>query len=129
MTRDLVPQPVDDALRTALARNPADRFATVAEFVRAITPVTRETPIVRRSLRRRWALITAGVAVTLALAWLAVRNRPLGAPMARTRLAVLPFTVRGDTGFEYLGEGIVDLLARNLDGAGDLRTVDPGPHP
>jgi TolB-like protein len=43
-----------------------------------------------------------------------------------TRLAVLPFSVRGDAGFEYLGEGIVDLLARSLDGAGDLRTVDPG---
>jgi TolB-like protein len=39
---------------------------------------------------------------------------------------VLPFSVLGDAGFEYLGEGIVDLLARNLDGAGDLRTVDPG---
>jgi serine/threonine-protein kinase len=41
-------------------------------------------------------------------------------------LAVLPFSVLGDSAFAYLGEGIVDLLARNLDGTGDLRTVDPG---
>jgi TolB-like protein len=49
-----------------------------------------------------------------------------GAPPEPTRLAVLPFSVLGDSAFAYLGEGIVDLLARNLDGTGDLRTVDPG---
>jgi tetratricopeptide (TPR) repeat protein len=43
-----------------------------------------------------------------------------------TRLAVLPFAVRGSGSFSYLGEGMVDLLSRNLDGAGDSRTVDPG---
>lgn len=53
-------------------------------------------------------------------------NRRSALALETTRLAVLPFAVRGDTAFEYLGEGIVDLLARNLDGAGDLRTVDPG---
>jgi TolB-like protein len=68
------------------------------------------------------ALGAWGLAVT---AYLTAARRPPSA-LAQTRLAVLPFSVRGDSGFEYLGEGIVDLLARNLDGAGDLRTVDPG---
>ncbi|MGN6393360.1 MAG: BTAD domain-containing putative transcriptional regulator [Gemmatimonadales bacterium] len=40
-------------------------------------------------------------------------------------IAVLPFTVRGDARFSYLGEGLVDLLSTRLDGAGDLTTVDP----
>jgi TolB-like protein len=68
------------------------------------------------------ALATWGVVVT---AYVISRGRTI-ATLAPMRLAVLPFSVRGDTGFAYLGEGIVDLLARNLDGVGDLRTVDPG---
>jgi tetratricopeptide (TPR) repeat protein len=38
---------------------------------------------------------------------------------------VLPFAVRGDPRYAYLGEGLVDLLATKLDGAGEIRTVDP----
>ena len=41
------------------------------------------------------------------------------------RLAVLPFEVRGNTDFAYLGEGVVTLFSTTLDGAGRLRTVDP----
>jgi DNA-binding SARP family transcriptional activator len=40
-------------------------------------------------------------------------------------IAVLPFAIRGDQRFAYLGEGMVDLLATKLDGAGAIRTVDP----
>jgi DNA-binding SARP family transcriptional activator len=40
-------------------------------------------------------------------------------------LAVLPFTVRGSRELAYLEEGMVDLLSTTLDGAGELRTVDP----
>ncbi len=40
-------------------------------------------------------------------------------------VAVLPFTFRGRDEFSYLSEGMVDLLATKLDGAGDLRSVDP----
>ena len=40
-------------------------------------------------------------------------------------VAVLPFEVRGSPEYVYLGEGMVDLLSANLDGAGALRAVDP----
>jgi serine/threonine-protein kinase len=40
-------------------------------------------------------------------------------------LAICPFTVRGGPGLGFLSEGIVDLLATKLDGAGDLRVVEP----
>ena len=40
-------------------------------------------------------------------------------------IAVLPFAIRGDGRFAYLGEGMVDLLATKLDGAGAIRAVDP----
>lgn len=41
------------------------------------------------------------------------------------RVAVFPFEVRGDEELEYLGESMVELLGRSIDGAGPLRTVDP----
>lgn len=47
-----------------------------------------------------------------------------GTPRANT-LVVLPFSYQGDEDHVYLGEGIVDLLSTKLDGAGDLRAVDP----
>jgi len=46
-------------------------------------------------------------------------------PLPAGTIAVLPFSVRGDSRFAYLGEGMVELLATKLDGAGDIRTVDP----
>jgi serine/threonine-protein kinase len=43
----------------------------------------------------------------------------------RSVIAVFPFAVRGDAELAYLAEGLVDLLSSKLDGAGELRTVDP----
>lgn len=44
---------------------------------------------------------------------------------ARSVIAVLPFVVRGNREYTYLAEGLVDLLSTTLDGAGEVRTVDP----
>ena len=40
-------------------------------------------------------------------------------------VAICPFTIRGAPGLGFLGEGMVDLLATKLDGAGELRVVEP----
>jgi DNA-binding SARP family transcriptional activator len=40
-------------------------------------------------------------------------------------VAICPFVVRGGAGLTFLSEGMVDLLATKLDGAGDLRVVEP----
>ena len=54
----------------------------------------------------------------------APRNDVRPAPSPST-LAVLPFAVRGDPALAWLGDGIVDLLATALDGAGEVRAADP----
>lgn len=41
------------------------------------------------------------------------------------RVAVLPFTVRGSTDAGFMRTGLVELLARSLDGAAGIQTVDP----
>jgi serine/threonine-protein kinase len=49
----------------------------------------------------------------------------LDAPLPPGTIAVLPFSVRGESRFSYLGEGMVELLATKLHGPADIRTVDP----
>lgn len=70
----------------------------------------------------RVALVT--VVALAATAAGAVLYRRAARPLTTESVAVMPFTVRGGE-LEYLREGMVELLSRNLDGAGGLRAVDP----
>lgn len=47
-----------------------------------------------------------------------------GASEAAEGIAVVPFDVRGDEELEIWREGMMDLLANNLDGVGGFRTID-----
>jgi eukaryotic-like serine/threonine-protein kinase len=131
-----VPEAVERAVHRALARNAADRFAKAREFAKALTLTEtaisgspRSRPADRAAWRRVPGPLVGGLLLTLALvlAWAAYRRAAPTAPeISATRLAVLPFSVRGSESLSYLSEGMVDLLSRDLDGAGDLRTIDAG---
>lgn len=58
---------------------------------------------------------------------LSVPAVPRGPVDPTWRVAVLPFSYKGADAYAYLGEGMVDLLSRTLDGAGPLQIVDPRP--
>jgi hypothetical protein len=59
----------------------------------------------------RWALSRSGP--------------PSASPAHESRLALMPWVVRGGEGtLDYLGEGMVDLLSGGLDGAAGWRVVD-----
>ena len=80
--------------------------------------------------RRRPILLAVGALLLMALGTLLWGTRPRSpapSPSAasRTTIAVLPFTYRGSQEFAYLGEGMMDLLSANLNGAGEIRSVDP----
>ena len=84
----------------------------------------------KRARRRSWVYWAVAVIATVTLLWVAVRqgwdsSSTSGASPAASVVAVLPFSVRGNPDFAYLGHGMVDLLSTKLDGAGDLRAVDP----
>jgi tetratricopeptide (TPR) repeat protein len=49
-----------------------------------------------------------------------------GASAPSSRIAVLPFAIHGGSQVNYLSEGIVDLLSRDLDGVDEVQCVDPG---
>ena len=105
----------------ALAREPERRYATAAEFQDALT----HEPQVPAS-RRRWrvAAMLAAAAVLVLLGWLWNRRRTVSLPPDRNLIAVEPFVVL-DPSLAVWREGMVDVLARNLDGAGPLRVVAP----
>ena len=79
----------------------------------------------RRDPRLRGALAALAVLAVLTSVLLWARSRSPGLPASEDRVAVMPFEVRGDERFAYLGEGMVDLLSSKVEGAGQLRSVDP----
>ena len=130
--QDLAPG-IDVALAKGLAKAPAERPATATELLRLFAEPTLAVPALSTaSSRRRWRLTPVLVALTIlligagALVWFSRgRSGSAGrAPLSPTAVAVLPFTVHGGDSLG-LGEGLVGLLGTKLDGAGDLRTVDP----
>ena len=130
--RTTVPEPLERAIERALAKVPADRFQTAAEFAHALTAQTAPTQVlsVAASPSPRLtgrALARAGVALALlaAVAVVVMRGRDhKGRSLDPSLVAVAPFDVL-HPGLGLWREGLVDLLARNLDGAGPLRTVSP----
>jgi TolB-like protein len=117
-----VPPELDHVVVRALAVDPADRYPDMSSLRSALSDA-RGRP--GRRVRNRWvgAGAVAVLAGVLAGSWFAGRSRPSIAPAAET-LAVLPFHTSGP-GIEFLGEGMVDLLATNLRGVGGINTVDP----
>ncbi len=111
---------------------PGGEVAPAGESAAAALPGADAT---RRHLTWRNALLGGVMAFALwgvvAAVWLVAAGPPPRISDARTTsispnvIAVLPFSVQGGEGFEYLGEGIVNLLSTKLDGAGDYRTADP----
>jgi serine/threonine protein kinase/tetratricopeptide (TPR) repeat protein len=136
--RENVPERVERTVSKALAKVPADRFATAMEMAEALEApdVARTTPSavitsgVRSSPRnlihlKRGLLGTLLLGVLLAV-WAISRwsDRPSdGLPL--TRVAVLPFASLGGDQSGQLSGAIVTLLSTALDGVGELRTVDP----
>ena len=119
--RPEVPEWADRALVRALAGNPADRYATAAEFRAALTapPWTGELPAAasprQRSGRRQLLWMTAGAA-TLTIVAAAVAFLPHSAVGADPkRVVVAGFENRtGDSSLATVGDMAADYIARGL---------------
>ncbi len=124
--RDNVPEILEQAVTRALARAPADRFPTAAEFARALTTPPSGTvssgataphaasPSQARRLPRHVAtlLLALLLGVGLLLAWL--RTRPQAGTAGPKRLAVLPFENLGRPEDEYFADGLTDAVRGKL---------------
>jgi serine/threonine-protein kinase len=138
--RPSVPEPVDQAIRKALAPIPADRFASASQLaaalqVPAVTPVslpavappvavpTVPHPAVApaRSQRRHVpvAALALGLGFLIGLgvlfAWRQSHvGAEAGAATTAKRVAVLPFENLGDTADAYFADGITDAVRGKL---------------
>jgi serine/threonine-protein kinase len=132
-----------------LEKRPADRPQTAGELLAvldgAMTPSGETTPTLRSeaaaTLRvqgapssaaplrpRRWPLIAAAAAAVLVLAGgaalLKARSGPRVTPSAAV-IAVMPLTPASpDSALARLGRDLAVTLSANLDGVGEIRTVD-----
>jgi hypothetical protein len=123
-TRPDVPEALERVVRRALAKSPDERWTTGAELAAALA--SGEMPALPRAARarhRRWLLLTAGAVALVAVGLLVGRQRAPGI-LDDNLVVVAPFDVLvSDLGL--WSEGLVDVLSRDLDGAGPLRTVAP----
>jgi serine/threonine protein kinase len=127
--RAAVPERLERAITRALAKLPADRFASAEEFGRALAEPGRRPsrPQNRPIPLRRWPVV-ALLAVLLAAAagvgfWLH-SSGPWISPSA-SLIAVLPLSPSGaDTALARLGRDLVFTLSAELDGLGGIRVVD-----
>ena len=137
--RDRVPDHVEQALDTALARTPADRFATCAQFTEALgnanAPAHRRTdaPGHRRtgapwSPLAKW-LVAAGILVAAGVAVVLVRGAPggRGAGGAANSLAVIAFVnADRDSSLDWLGDGLAEEVATQLGSTAGLTVRSAG---
>ena len=132
--RPTVPEQIEQALQKAMALVPADRFATAAEFARALgggtgTATTVSTPAAapprgagatppRNQRRIPLAALTLGLGMLIGLgvlfAWR--HSHPGDGPndAGPKRLAVLPFENLGQADDEYFADGVTDAIRGKL---------------
>jgi serine/threonine-protein kinase len=120
--RETVPESVDQALMSALAKSPADRFSTAAEFATALEGQTSRRSLPLRPSAPLPLLVALAAILTIIIGWIWWHRSHKPTTLDSNLLAIAPFEVHDPT-LQLWHEGLVDVLARNLDGAGPLRTV------
>jgi serine/threonine-protein kinase len=126
VVRETVPPGVEAALTRALARVPADRFRTAAEFVEALNKPATAVPPAGRARHRPLPVAAAALLLTaLAGIGLVVRDRKRTIMPEASVIAVLPFApIAPDSELTHLGYDLAGVVSASLDGIADLRTVD-----
>ena len=121
------PPSLATAIDRALEKDPEGRWQQASDMAGAIRGTTPAVTVRRDSVARRWrpALIAAGAVIVAALAWGIARPSRSSAADDRRPLLVIPFgVIRGDASLDWLRQGSVDMLTRNLAQWRDVPVVD-----
>ena len=125
--RPTLPEGLERAIATALAKVPADRFSTAAQFADALARRGSSATVgAARSSRRvaRLAVIAVAGMVTVGGAILMLRPSPKAPGYARTAIAVLPFQNLSAQGpHAYFAGGLHDELLTQLSKVAALKVI------
>src|SRR5947209_13567679 len=120
-TRD-VPAAIEQTVGRALARVPADRFASAAEFQRALQG--NDMPRHRPVLKRMWVPATALLLVVVVTGAVLIRSRGGGAAVNPATAAVLPFADLSEAKDQaYFSDGLTDELITALSRVEGMRVA------
>jgi eukaryotic-like serine/threonine-protein kinase len=130
VVRPGIPPAIEHAVNCALAKSPADRFPSAAEFGAALA-----TPDIKEVESSRWRrLLVPVVASTVVVlgGWLAWQRWGQPATAARppspdpTRMAVLYFSDRSENGtLRHVAHGLTEALIDELSTVSALNVVSP----
>ena len=130
VTRPGVPVEVDRAVTRALAKSPADRFASVGDFVTALTGPAEPAPDRLGRRTSRWLLVPAAVlaiaAAVFGISRLRAARQPAAAGVGDNLrvVAVLPFrNLSRDTAQQYFSAGMTEEIATQLSRVAALRVL------
>ena len=130
VVRETVPPGIEAALAKALARTPADRYATAAQFAAALAhPEAVAEPLAapRQAWWRRGPVLVAAAAVLAVVAGAAaavIRSR--GPSLDTSVVVVAPFESQiRDTSLAQLGVIARDWVVQVLQGTGEIKVVPP----
>jgi eukaryotic-like serine/threonine-protein kinase len=120
-----VPVAVVRILRTALARDPANRHATAADFVAELEELTRARPVDAK--RRRWVIAATSVSVlAIALILWGLDRRAVPQPLDPTHIAVLYFDdLSADSSLRAVAAGLSEDLMDRLVQVAALHVTSP----
>jgi len=130
--RGTVSGAVAEALDRALAKAPADRYATALQFAEAlggsgrsvVSPPSGGFRRLRAALGAGLALAALGGGLAVWKPWRHARTAAVGAPAYAASVAVLPFeTIGGGPQDEYFSDGMTDEIITQLAQIRDLKVI------
>jgi serine/threonine protein kinase len=127
--RRTIPEHVAVAVEQALAKVPADRFATACEFTQALeSGSTARMPLRRASFRSNRRIAAASVIGAAAIGlgvWSFSNSAKATVLPSASRMAVLPLLSLGsDTALARLGKDLANTISVSLDGVGGIEMAD-----
>src|SRR5882762_10088946 len=130
--RGTVSGAVEQTLVRALAKSPADRYATVLQFAEALggpvpsvaLPATKRSAGLYAALGVGLALAALGAGLVLRGLWRRAPPATVSAPAYAASVAVLPFeTIGGGREDEYFSDGMTDEIITQLAQIRDLKVI------
>ena len=122
VVRPTISEATERVVERALAKIPADRYATAGEFVSALEVAVNAPPVARRKVTLRRATIAAAFAVaSVAALWFARLGNDNLDP---NRIVVFPLTTSGLDAGEPSGEAVATAIGYTLEGTRPLRWLD-----